>query len=80
MVERSQLQRIIDQMEDIVNRLDTLQKRRARNDALEDLDDDEEDIEEEYDVTDPLAAPQQPFSDSPPQRIHGEPFKRDLFG
>jgi hypothetical protein len=33
-----------------------------------------------YDIENPLAAPNNaPFSDSPPQQIHGQP-KRDLFG
>jgi hypothetical protein len=42
----------------------------------------------EYDIENPLEAPpnalpvprQAPFSDSPPQQIHGQPPKRDLFG
>jgi hypothetical protein len=42
----------------------------------------------EYDIENPVEAPpnalpvprQAPFSDSPPQQIHGQPPKRDLFG
>ena len=62
----SLLKKINDCLDMMSKRLDELEARRARNDALEDLDD-----EEGYDITNPLEAPQQPFSDSPPQRIHG---------
>lgn len=68
----SKLRQLIDCMDALMVRLDRLDKRRARNDADEDRD-------EEGQFTDPLDAPQQPFSDgvrdekSPPQPIHGIP-------
>jgi hypothetical protein len=65
-VDRSQLRRIIDKLE---TWMDQVEEQRAREDAAEN---------EKEQLVDPLAAPQQPFSDGAPQMIHGE-GKRDLF-
>ena len=60
----SKLRQLLDCMDSLATRLDALEKRRARNDEVEDRDEE---------IDDRLDAPQQPFSDSPPQRIHGIP-------
>lgn len=60
----SKLKQLLDCMDSLITRLDALEKRRARNDEVEDRDEE---------IDDPLDAPQQPFSDGAPRRIHGEP-------
>jgi hypothetical protein len=69
-IDKSRMDRMISMMDDYLKQLE--------QDKLNGYpDDDEEDCD--YDIVNPLdAPPSRPFTDSPPQQIHGEP-KKDLF-
>jgi hypothetical protein len=67
-IDKAKVQKLIDAMDKFLEQ--------REKDRLAGIDEDEDDC---YDINNPLEAPpQQPFGDSPPSRIHGEP-KRDLF-
>ena len=73
MVDRSQLSRMIDNMEKYFDSMEARQKERH------DAEDRKLEKECEYDIVNPLETPPNPpFSDSPPAQIHGQ-GKRSLF-
>jgi hypothetical protein len=72
-MEPSKLRQIHDCLDRIAKRLDQIEAQRVFDDA-------EDDLEELLESGETFPAPQQPFSDGAPQRIHGEPSKKDLFG
>lgn len=73
-VERSQLQRMIDKMETALSIMEAQQE--ARQKILDDECDQE--LTEELEEGNTFPTAKQPFSDSPPAHIHGQP-KRNLF-
>jgi hypothetical protein len=62
-ITKSQLQRINDCLDMISKRMDEMEAQRTERWDSEDG---------ERDITDPFEAPTQPFSDSPPEKMHGE--------
>jgi len=69
-IDKSRVDRMITMMDDFL--------KQREEDRLNGYDDDDD--EDCDDILNPLAAPTNaPFSDSPPERIHGEPSKKDLF-
>jgi hypothetical protein len=63
---KERLQKINDCLDMMARRLDQIEAQRACDDA----EDDEEELLESGET---FPTPQQPFSDSPPEKIHGSP-------
>ena len=76
-VDRSQLKRMIDRMENALSIMEAQQA--ARQDAPDDEDDDPVQFGDPRDHYLPVAEPPDLLMDSPPARIHGQ-LKRDLSG
>jgi hypothetical protein len=72
---KSQLQRFNDCLDVMSKRMDEMEaQRQARWDS------EDRELEEELARGNTMPTPTPPFSDGAPQRIHGEPSKKDLFG